>query len=192
MTEFQIIMAAVTLFFIYKIYDYIQNTDHDAKQEEGQNSAVNRGPSAEELVKKADIAYEYGDTQKAQSLLEAADAIRMDDPEITGKLAFMRAKNGHTDQAIESYLHAITLDRDNDQYHAALASLYREKGMVQEAKNHYEKALTIDPEYEITYYNYGNLLQDMGETEKAKTMYEKAVGLNADFTEAKEELEKLS
>lgn len=192
MTEFQIILAAVTLFFIYKIYDYIQNTDHEAKRESGDRPAVSRGPSAEELVEKADIAYEDGDTQKAQSLLEAADAIRPDDPEITGKLAFMRAENGHADQAIKSYLHAITLDRDNDLFHAALASLYRKKGMVKEAKNHYEKALAIDPEYEITYYNYGNLLQDAGETETAKKMYEKAVELNADFAEAKEELDKLS
>lgn len=193
MSEIQIIMVVVTLFLVYKVYERIQNLDPDAPQNNPRhNPALNQGPSAEELVKKADIAFEYGDTEKAQTLLQEADKTRPDDADITGKLAFMMAQNGHDDQAIETYRHAISLDKNNDQYHSALASLYRKKGMAQEAKNHYETALAIDPEYEITYYNFGNLLQDMGEIEKAREMYDKAVELNPDFTEAKEELEKLS
>ena len=132
------------------------------------------------------------DTPKAQSLLEEADKIRPEDAEITGKLAFMLARNGHDVRAIETYRHAIALDKHNDQYHAAIASLYRAKGMVQEAKNHYEKALALDPDYEITYYNYGNLLQDMGDKEAARTMYEKALALDPDFAEAGAELDKLN
>lgn len=191
MSEIQIIMVLVTLFLVYKVYERIQNLDPDAPQN-APGSNLTQGPTAEELVEKADIAFEYGDTAKAQTLLEEADRIRPEDAEITGKLAFMLAQNGHDVQAIESYRHAISLDKQNDQYHTALASLYRKKGMAQEAKNHYETALAIDPDYEITYYNYGNLLQDMGEKEGAKAMYEKALILNPDFTEAKEELEKLS
>jgi tetratricopeptide (TPR) repeat protein len=192
-SEIQIIMVLVTLFLVYKVYERIQNLDPDApKNTPHRNPALNQGPTAEELAQKADIAFEYGDTEKAQTLLEDADKIRPDDAEITGKLAFMLAQNSHESQAIETYRHAIALDKQNDQYHTALASLYRKKGMAQEAKNHYETALEIDPDYEITYYNYGNLPQDMGEQEKAREMYEKAVALNPDFAEAKAELERLS
>ncbi len=193
MSEIQIIMVLVTFFLVYKVYERIQNLDPDTSNESPRgNTPIEHTPSADELVEKADIAFEYDDTVKAQTLLEEADKLRPDDAEITGKLAFMMAQNGHEVQAMERYRHAITLDKDNDQYHSALASLYRKKGMVQEAKNHYEKALAIDPDYEITCYNYGNLLQDMGDTEAAKKMYEKAVALNPEFAEAREELEKLS
>lgn len=193
MSEIQIVMVVVTLFLVYKVYERVQNLDSETPQNEApHNRPVSHGPTAEELVEKADIAFEYGDTAKAQTLLEEADKIRPDDADITGKLAFMLAQNGHDAKAVETYRHAISLDGKNDQYHTALASLYRKKGMVQEAKNHYETALGIDPDYEITYYNYGNLLLDMGDTEEAKKMYEKALELNPEFDEAKEELAKLS
>jgi len=191
-SEIQILMVGVTLFFIYKIYEYIQNVDEDTPAPGRSRTQIQKGPSADELVKKADTAFEYGDTGRALNFLEDAAELEPDNAEIAGKLAFMLVQNGQDDKAVENYRHAISLDKDNDLFHSALASLYRKKGMPDEARQHYDKALAIDPDYEVTYYNYGNLLQDMGHNDEAITMYQKATELNPDFAEARAELEKLS
>ncbi len=60
------------------------------------------------------------------------------------------------------------------------------------AKMHLHASLEIDDKNPITYYNYGNLLVDMQRDEEAIEMYKKALEINPEFTEAKEEIEKLT
>jgi tetratricopeptide (TPR) repeat protein len=106
-------------------------------------------------------------------------------------MGYVLAEQNRDDEAMEYYKEALELDANNTYIHQAMASLYRKMGEFASARNHLNASLEIDKSNPITYYNYGNLLVDMKHFDEAKEMYKKALELDADFTEAKEELEKL-
>lgn len=190
MTTFQIIMLAATLFFAWKIYEHVQGLqDSDERADEPKRAPASYDPEA--LVEKADEAYEAGDLGGAKALLAEADVKSPDNPEILNKLAFILAKEGDTQRAMEHYHASLEVDEQDDLVHNALASLYREAGDYENAKLHYEKSLAIDSEYAVTYFNYANLLVDMDQKERAKVMYEKALQYDPQMLQAKFELEKL-
>jgi tetratricopeptide (TPR) repeat protein len=189
MTPFQILMVIATAFFAFKIYEHVQQMEEPGG--EGRRSGAPE-PNPEFLVEQADNAYENGDVGQAKALLAEADVMAPDTPEILNKLAFILAKEGDDDRAVEHYERSLQIDGSDDLAHNALASLYRKRGDYDRAREHYESALAIDDAYEVTYFNYANLLVDMDEAEKAKTMYARALELKPDFMQAKFELEKLS
>ncbi len=190
MTTVQIIMMLATAFFAWKIFEHVQNL----QDPEVSGRDENRQPASfdpEVLIDRADEAYESGDLGGAKALLAEADVKSPDNPEILNKLAFILAKEGDKERAIEHYQASLAVDENDDLVHNAIASLYRETGEFDKAKEHYEKALSIDSEYAVTYFNYANLLVDMDEKERAKVMYEKAIKFDPEMLQAKFELEKL-
>lgn len=190
MTTFQIIMLAATAFFAWKIFEHVQGLeDRGVAGDEPRRQPAPYDP--EILVEKADEAYEAGDLGGAKALLAEADVKSPNNPEILNKLAFILAKEGDSERAIEHYLASLEVDDQDDLVHNALASLYRDRSEYEHAKEHYEKALAIDSEYAVTYFNYANLLVDMDEKERAKVMYEKAIQYDPELMQAKFELEKL-
>lgn len=191
MSTFQILMLGATLFFAYQIYRHVQTLeDAPAKKSEPKpaEDSIPNSPSADNLVEKADHAYESGNFEDARAALEEASLIEPNNPEILNKLAFVSAKTGQRLQAIELYERSLELDENDDLTHNAIASLYRLELAYERSQDHYQKALEIDDTYAQTFYNYGNLLVDMGEIDEARTMYKRALELQSDFSQAREAL----
>ena len=186
MSVFAIMMFAATLYFAYQIFTHVQSME-DSPQKNAENSGgildVNR------LVEEADEAYQNEDFKTAQEKLGAAYLVQPQNIEILNKLAYIHAKRGDVQLAIDLYNRSLTMDDNDDLTHNALASLYRTKGSLIQAKEHYEKALMIDDTYAVTYYNYANLLVDLGESDQASKMYLKALELDSEMSEAREALE---
>ena len=188
MSTFQILMFAATLFFAFQIYQHVQNledkTPNKNNPEEGDSAVF----STESLVEEADDAYQRGELERAQSILEEAYRLEPNNPEIVNKLAYVTAKNGDRLKGIELYERSLELDENDDLTHNAIASLYRSEKAYERAQDHYLKALEIDDTYAQTFYNYGNLLVDMDEVEEARAMYKRALELQSDFPQAREAL----
>jgi len=201
MSLFQLLMLGASAFFAFKIYEHIQtlqdpeeannaNNNYDLDEEE--KTADTFSPfSAEDLLEKADTAYEEGDNQKALALLNEANAKDENNEEILFKIAYILQQSGDNTEALKYYKDALSLDKKNEIIHNAMASLYRANGEFTSAKIHLKASLDIDDTNPITYYNYGNLLVDIESKEEAMQMYKKALELNPEFSEAQEELDKL-
>jgi tetratricopeptide (TPR) repeat protein len=205
MTVFQLLMLGASAFFAFKIYQHIQTLE-DPKQQndnnqgnnnnyvnnEEQKSAEAFSPfSAEELVEKADSAFDEKEFVKALALLTEANAKEQNNPDILFKLAYILQQSGDNEEAIKYYKEALEVDKNNEFIHNSMASIYRQNGEFTSAKMHLNASLDIDNENFITYYNYGNLLVDMEQNETAIEMYKRAIEINPEFDEAKEELQKL-
>ena len=200
MTVFQLLMLGASAYFAFKIYEHIQtlqepeekSNNNDYSREEDDKSINTFSPfSPEALIEKADEAYEEEDYQKALALLTEANAKDSNNPDILFKIAYILQKSGDNQEAIKYYKEVIELDKSNEFAHNSMASIYRENREFTSAKIQLKASLDIDDENPITYYNYGNLLVDMEHKEEAIEMYKRAIEINPEFTQAKEELEKL-
>lgn len=188
MSGFAIIMFAATLYFAYQIFRHVQSLEDTLPQEDkGTRKAVD----INSLVLEADKAYGLNDFKTAQEKLGEAYLLEPQNLEILNKLAFVHAKRGDIQLAIDLYNRSLGMDENDDLVHNALASMYRSNGSLMLAKEHYEKALGIDDQYAVTYYNYANLLVDLGEKEQAEAMYLRAIDLDGEMNEAREALENL-
>lgn len=200
MSFFQLLMLAASAFFAFKIYEHIQTLkdpeDDEFEPQDDINQEVKSinafSPfSADELIDKADTAYEQEDFTKALAFLHEANEKAPHDGEILFKIGFILQKSGDNQEALKYYKEALEVDKNNEFIHNSMASIYRANKEFTSAKMHLNHSLDIDDTNPVTYYNYGNLFVDMEHIEEAKKMYEKAIELNPDFKEAKEELERL-
>ena len=198
MTLFQILMLGGSAYFAFKIYEHIGTLQdpppapsNDNHAQEPKTADTFSPFSAQELVQKADEAFEEKDFVKALALLNEADVKEPNNEEILFKLGYILQQSGDDEGAIKQYKRALELNKENEFIHNSMASIYRKNREFTSAKIHLKASLDIDPQNPITYYNYGNLLVDSESFEEASEMYEKAIELNPDFAEAKEELEKL-
>ena len=189
MTLFQLLMLGASAFFAFKVYEHIQGLkDLEPHNEES------REPSAfdpEFLTQRADKEFEDGNLQKAYDLFNEADSKVAQSSEVLFKMGYILQQLKREDEALEYYKKALEGDKENEFIHNSLATIYRAKGEFASAKMHLSASLSIDNKNPITYYNYGNLLVDMKHIDEAKEMYKSALEIKADFSEAKEELEKL-
>ncbi|WP_415396688.1 tetratricopeptide repeat protein [Sulfurimonas sp. CS5] len=197
MTVFQLLMLGASAFFAFKIFEHIKTLQDPQPQREDLDQSEDKRAEAfspfdpEALVEKADVAFEEKDFQKALALLSEADAKDPQNSDILFKIAYILQQTNDNDEALKYYKQAVEIDEDNEYIHNSMASIYRANGEFTSAKMHLHASLEIDNSNPITYYNFGNLLVDMKHPEEAKNMYQKALEINPDFSEAKEELEKL-
>ncbi|MEA2100007.1 MAG: tetratricopeptide repeat protein [Campylobacterota bacterium] len=200
MTVFQLLMLGASAYFAFKIYEHIQTlqepdekSSNSYERDDADEKSVNTfSPfSSEDLVEKADNAFEEEDYTKALALLTEANVKDANNPDIIFKIAYILQKSGDNDEALKYYKEALELDKKNEYIHNSMASIYRENREFTSAKMHIHASLDIDSQNPVTYYNYGNLLVDMQHNEEAIEMYKKALEINPDFEEAKQELETL-
>ncbi|MFT7003104.1 MAG: tetratricopeptide (TPR) repeat protein [Sulfurimonas sp.] len=197
MTVFQLLMLGASAFFAFKIFEHIQTLQEPKEQRDDSNQNESKSANAfspfdsQILVEKADEAFEEKDFQRALALLSEADAKEPNNSDILFKIAYILQQTNDNDEAIKYYKKALELDKNNEFIHNSMASIYRANGEFTSAKMHLHASIEIDDSNPITYYNFGNLLVDMQHAEEAKEMYQKALDINPDFSEAKEELEKL-
>jgi len=201
MSIFQLLMLGASAFFAFKIYEHIQtlqepeesnNNNYEPSGEIEEKTAETFSPfSSNELIQKADDAFEDGENQKALALLNEANVKDENNEEILFKIAYILQKSGDNEESLKYYKIALSLDKKNEMIHNAMASLYRANGEFTSAKIHLKASLDIDDSNPITYYNYGNLCVEVQNNEEAIEMYKKALELDPDFKEAGEELDKL-
>ena len=197
MSVFQLLMLGASAFFAFKIYEHIQTLQEPEPQEDNTNEDEPKSADAfspfdpEALIQKADDAFEEKDFQRALALLSEADAKEPNNAEILFKIGYILQQTNDNDEALNYYKQALEVDRNNEFIHNSMATIYRANGEFVSAKMHLHESIEIDDENPITYYNFGNLLVEMQHPDEAIEMYKKALEINPDFSEAKEELEKL-
>ena len=197
MTVFQLLMLGASAFFAFKIFEHIQTLQNPKEKQDTSNQDETKSADTfspfdpEALIEKADEAFEEKDFQRALALLSEADAKEPNNAEILFKIAYILQQSNDNDEALKYYKRALGIDKENEFIHNSMASIYRANGEYTSAKMHLYESLEIDNSNPITYYNFGNLLVDMQHPEEAKDMYQKALDINPDFSEAKEEREKL-
>jgi tetratricopeptide (TPR) repeat protein len=193
-------MLIASGFFAFKIYQHVQTLEDPEEQKDKQRftnpneqkTAKTFSPfDPEALIEKADEAYEQKDYQKALALLIEANAKEPNNPDTLFKLGYIFQQINDTEESLNYYKEALEVDRDNEFVHNSIASVYRARGEFASAKLHLEASLALDDTNAITYYNFGNLLVDMKHSDEAKEMYKKALEIDEEFTEAREQLEKL-
>jgi len=197
MTTLQLLMLMASGFFAFRIFQHVQTLQNPQEKNENTNQDEQRTAKTfspfdpEALIEKADEAYEQKDYQKALALLIEANAKEANNTDTLVKLGYIFQQIDDNEEALNYYKEALEVDKNNEFIHNSIASAYRARGEFASAKLHLEASLSLDDTNPITYYNFGNLLVDMKEEDEAKVMYRKALDIDADFTEAREELEKL-
>jgi tetratricopeptide (TPR) repeat protein len=192
-------MLAGAAYFAFEIYKHIltlkdpeQRDIIDTDEEQPPRTAVAFSTfSAEDLLEKADVAYEEEDYQKALALLNEANEKASGNSEVLFKIGYILQKTGDNEESLKYYKEALEVDKENEFIHNSMASIYRENGEFTSAKMHLKASLDIDANNPITYYNYGNLLVDMNHNEEAIEMYKKALEIDPEFEEAAKEIENL-
>lgn len=202
MTLFQLLMLGASAYFAYKIYEHVQtledkngnNFSNNADEMPSQNRAVTSFSTltSQELIEKADDAFQNDDKEKALALLLEAIQQEPDNSEALFKVGYILQKQDDNEGALDYYKKALEFDEQNEFIHNSVASIYRANKEFTSAKMHLNRSLELDDKNPITYYNYGNLLVDMQNPEGAKGMYEKALELDPEFEEARRELENLA
>ena len=187
-------MLGASAYFAFKIYEHMQTLQEpeDVKKEDSRTADAFSIFSPESLIQRADEAFENSEYEKAFALLTEADAKDPKNPDTIFKMAYVLNEKGDTVSALNYYANALELDPKNEYIHNSMASIYRKNKEYASAKMHLSASIDIEPNNAVTYYNYGNLLVNMEYEDEAKVMYKKALEIYSDFTEAKEELEKLS
>jgi len=94
------------------------------------------------------------------------------------------SEQGHTDQAIDHYQHAVALRRDYAEAHYNLGRLLVEQGRLDDAIAHYEKAIDINPADSEAQNNLGVTLFGIGRVDDAIVHYQKALEIRPDYAEA--------
>lgn len=197
MTVFQLLMLGASAFFAFKIFQHIQTLQDPEQNSQDNSDDTPRSADAfstfdsSSLIEKGDDVLENGDLQKALAIYSEANIKEPSSAETLFKMGYTLGLQGRDDEALDYYKEALELDQDNTYVHQAMASIYRKNSEFASAKLHLNALVDIDDSNPITYYNYGNLYLDMEHPQEAKNMYTKALELNPDFSEAKEELEKL-
>jgi len=198
MTVFQLLMLGASAYFAFKIYEHIhtlqepepKDNNVSSREDDVEKSINTFSPfSANELVEKADDAFEEEDYKKALAFLSEANDKDINNADIVFKIAYILQKSGDNDEALKYYKKALELDKENEYIYNSMASIYRSNGEFTSAKIHLHSSLELDPQNPITYYNYGNLLVDMQQDDEAIEMYKKALEIKPDFEEAKQEIE---
>ena len=191
MTVFQLILLGASAFFAFKIYEHINMLQEPQKKKDERRADAFSIFDPEVLVQKADDAFKKGDSKKALALLSEANTKESQNSEILFKIGYVLQQQNDNDEALKYYKEALEIDNNNEFIHNSLASIYRQNGEFISAKMHLNASLEIDDKNFVTYYNYGNLLVDMQKNDEAISMYEKALDINPNFSEAREEIEKL-
>ena len=150
------------------------------KAEEEEKTAVKLAPDSEEAVTSLALLYnEEGDTARAAETLSSV-------PE-SSRSAKLYAALGETyDQqknykkAIESYQHAIELDRDNLDAIRGLADSFEKDGQTDRALEQYKIIADANPEDARTYISMGEIYRRQGKLDLALQNLKKAQSMVQD------------
>ncbi|TFG47422.1 MAG: tetratricopeptide repeat protein, partial [Anaerolineales bacterium] len=116
----------------------------------------------------------------AESYLRYAIRLQPESAKVYGNLADILAIQDKTQEAIETYQQAISLDEYLPWIHNNLGVILLEDGQASEAADHFQKALNLNPLNTDVYRNLGNAYYAQEQWNKAAAAYQNALEL--DFT----------
>jgi tetratricopeptide (TPR) repeat protein len=159
----------------------LYHADNDLKKaEEEEKTAVRLAPDSEEAVTSLAMLYnEEGDTAKAADTLSSV-------PEASRSAKLYAALGDTYDQqknykkAIDSYKHAIAMDRDNLDAIRGLAESYQKDGQSDKALQQYKVIADANPEDARTYISMGEIYRRQGKLDLALQNLKKAQSMVQD------------
>lgn len=83
------------------------------------------------------------------------------------------SRDGNYQQAMDSFLMAIEIDKKNPEAYVGLGGIYNQQKMYPRAVEVFNMALGIDPTYVDAYYSLGYSYEMMGDREQAEIRYRK-------------------
>ncbi len=101
--------------------------------------------------------------------------------EIYSDLGFVLDRQGHKDEAVESYEKALELDPECSSAHFNLAVALVSQDKLQEATLHYQEALRVKPNAK-TYNGLGFVLSKQGQVDEAIKQFRSAINADPKYT----------
>ncbi len=123
---------------------------------------------ADALVKLAFLLYGRGEVDNALALLEEAEQVKPDDPEVLNRLGTVLMASGRTEEAVVRLDTAVALRPDDAGARNRLALALALGGRPAEAAEAYARALKLDPAVEVAPDNLFTVLDRMGRTGDAE------------------------
>jgi protein O-GlcNAc transferase len=91
---------------------------------------------------------------------------------------------GQSQEAMETYQMALTLNPALVDAHSNLGNLYKAQGDLEGAKRCYLEAVRINPEFSIAWSNLAGVFKDEGQQQTAEAYYVEAIRLCPEFADA--------
>ncbi len=141
------------------------------------------------------LALQYAETKNAKVLSLCDSLIKADSIEAHAEPYYYKgiyySNIGDQAKALSMFDEAVKHDYTFLDGYIEKGSLLYEMKKYPEALKVFNLALTISPDYADNYYWIGKCQEAMGQKQEARLNYQRAVGLNANFKEAKEAMDKL-
>ena len=99
-------------------------------------------------------------------------------------LGIVRAGLEKTNDAVASYVQAITIKPDFAEAHNNLGAILKQLGLLDQAVESYRLALAAKPDFVQAHANLANALRELDKREEAALSYAQALRINPDFTDA--------
>lgn len=129
------------------------------------------------------IAYQFGDTAGAASLIAGAVRIRPVFAYLSNLGKIYLSLNRPVDAAA-CYERSLRLEPAAAETHIGLANALRTLGRTDEAEAHLRQAVELRPDIPEAHNNLGNALARRGRPEEAVESYRRALRLRSDYVEA--------
>ncbi len=139
----------------------------------------------------ARLLLETGDTNGAHAVVHRALEGKKSVGSRSAAAAEFFLSAGRPEMAEIEYAFAIEMNPNNLKYYNRLGMTYRRQKKWREALDTYQKALSIAPKNSVIFYNMARSLAEEGKFAQAATALRHALGVNPNFKEAKEFLDKL-
>lgn len=141
------------------------------------------------------LALKYAETGNAKVISLCDSLIRTDSADQHAEPYYYKgiyfANQKDNAKAMSLFDQAISHDYTFLESYIEKGSLLYDMKKYPEALKVFNLALTISPDYADNYYWIGKCQEAMGQTEEAKQNYQRAVGIDKDFKEAKDALERM-
>lgn len=141
------------------------------------------------------LALKYGETGNAKVLVLCDSLIKADSADQHAEPYYYKgiyyAGQKENAKAIALFNEAISHDYTFLESYIEKGSLLYDMKKYPEAMKVFNLALTISPDYADNYYWIGKCQEAMGQTEEARLNYQRAVGLDKNFKEARDAVERL-
>jgi FOG: TPR repeat len=125
-----------------------------------------------------------GNIDSAYAEIMKAVALKPDYAENYSTLAFVLAKQGKMNEAMEASLQAVKRDPANDWIHALAGMLLYAAKKYPESIEHFKLAIKLNPNSAVTRYYYALSLEAVNNTREALENYTRALSIDTAFTDA--------
>ena len=121
------------------------------------------------------IAYQGGESARAEQLIRQAIDIRPTDASYYSNLGLVLMELGQLDEAAAQYEKVKQLDPGHADGHFNLGMVQQAQRKFRDAVASYEKALDLQPDHVQTLQNLGGLLQILGDLPRAIEVYKRTL-----------------